>query len=168
MMRRSIPIYARLVLGIVVLLAAGVSSFAGKQKDETPDCWPSAPGADPRLCPPNDPDYPGNWEFRSDIPEEIDRSKMHPGELALGAIGFSLDRAWQHTIGRPEVLIAVLDSGIRWEDRELVRKLYLNRGELPLPVGAKAHDRNGEACSFGLSVAANTRDSSAEPAKLNQ
>jgi len=144
MMRPSFPLHARLVLGIVVLLAAGIYPLAGKQQDEKPGCWPSAPGSDPRLCPPNDPDYPGSWEFRSDIPEQIDRSKMHPSELALGAIGFSLDRAWQQTIGRPEVLIAVLDSGIRWEDRELVRKLHLNRGELPRPVGADDHDRNGD------------------------
>ena len=143
-MRRSLPIRSWLVPGLVFLLAAGVSPQAGKNKDEKPGCWPSAPGTDPALCSPNDPDYADSWEFRSDIPEEIDRSKMHPSGLALGAIGFSLDFAWQHTIGRSEVVIAVLDSGIRWDDRELVRKLYLNRGELPLPEGADDYDRNAD------------------------
>ena len=83
-------------------------------------------------------------EFRSDIPPEIDRSKMHPRELELGAIGFSLDRAWQRTTGRDDVIIAVLDSGIRWQHRDLVEKLYLNAGELPLPEGSERYDANAD------------------------
>jgi hypothetical protein len=69
---------------------------------------------------------------------------MHPGEVALGAIGISLDRAWQHTVGRDDVVIAVLDSGILWDFADLVKKLALNAGELPLPRGATAHDANGD------------------------
>src|ERR1044071_731173 len=107
-------------------------------------CWPSRPGTDPRLCPPNDPDYAKDWDFSSDIPAPIDRKKMHPKELALGSIGFSLDTAWQHTIGRDDVVIAVLDSGILWDNKELVRKIYLNRGELPLPEGSTVYDKNGD------------------------
>ena len=107
-------------------------------------CWPSPPGTDPRLCPPNDPDYPKDWDFLSDIPAAVDRKKMHPKELALGSIGFSLDTAWQHTIGRDDVVIAVLDSGILWDNKELVRKIYLNRGELPLPEGSTVFDKNGD------------------------
>ena len=86
-------------------------------------CWPSAPGTDPRLCPPDDPAYASHWEYLSGIPEEIDKSRMHPGELALGSIGMSVDSAWQQTIGRDDVVIAVLDSGILWDFPDLVRKL---------------------------------------------
>jgi hypothetical protein len=69
---------------------------------------------------------------------------MHPSELALGSIGMSLDSAWQHTVGRDDVVIAVLDSGILWDYKDLVRKLYLNPGELPVPEGGNVDDRNGD------------------------
>jgi hypothetical protein len=101
-------------------------------------------GTDPELCPPNDPSYPSHWEFLSRIPKEIDKSRMHPSEVALGSIGMSLDSAWQHTLGRDDVVIAVLDSGILWDYKDLVRKLYLNPGELPFPEGASVYDRNGD------------------------
>src|SRR5690606_18194164 len=45
----------------------------------------------------------------------------------------SIDMAWRHTIGADQVLIAVLDSGIRWHDRDLIDKAYLNKAELPQP-----------------------------------
>lgn len=64
-----------------------------------------------------------------------------------GVKGASVDRAWEVTTGRPDVLIAVLDSGIRWRDRESMRELrnvtHLNVGELPLPEGAATHDMDG-------------------------
>ncbi len=68
----------------------------------------------------------------------------------FGVKGASVDRAWQTTTGRPDVVIAVLDSGIRWaeqnEIRDLVNKFYLNRGELPVPEGSASgeYDRNGD------------------------
>lgn len=129
---------------ILCAAAAGGNETHVEQVRWDGSCWPSAPGSDPRLCPPNDPNYPKRWEFRSDIPEGIDRTKMHPRELELGSIGFSLDAAWQQGIGRDDVVIAVLDSGIRWNYPDLIRKLYLNPGELPLPQGARQHDGNGD------------------------
>ena len=45
--------------------------------------------------------------------------------------------AWTVTTGRPDVEIAVLDSGIRWDDAGAMNdvrfKIHLNRGELPVP-----------------------------------
>ena len=45
--------------------------------------------------------------------------------------------AWMATTGRPDVTIAVLDSGIKWNDPGLVvdlrYKTKLNKGELPVP-----------------------------------
>ncbi|MFL5886664.1 MAG: S8 family serine peptidase, partial [Thermoleophilaceae bacterium] len=45
--------------------------------------------------------------------------------------------AWETTTGRPDVTIAVLDSGIKWNDHnamvDLRRKVRLNKGELPFP-----------------------------------
>lgn len=87
-----------------------------------------------------------------------------PAELG-GVKGAALNLAWEVTTGRPDVVIAVLDSGIRWDgvgsvggapdDGELGalaglrRKLFLNRGELPRPgprscrhPGFGGYDRN--------------------------
>jgi hypothetical protein len=93
-------------------------------------------------------DFGNDWKLSSGttgIPA-IDGSAQ---EL-FGVTGASVDRAWQTTTGRPDVLIAVLDSGIQWAEpqADLVNKFYLNRGELPAPEGSTnprdAHDRNGD------------------------
>jgi hypothetical protein len=46
--------------------------------------------------------------------------------------------AWMKTTGRPDVSIAVLDSGIKWNDAramsDLRLKVRLNAGELPVPL----------------------------------
>ncbi len=102
--------------------------------------WPGAPGSDPNLDPPNDPnflhrDQEGNivdgewnlWSFTPDI--WADNPGFRPEEVMLGT-GIWADRAWQWTPGRPDVLIAVLDSGARWGRLDLVNQYYLNRGEL--------------------------------------
>jgi hypothetical protein len=140
---------------LVGVLAAVPPDEGGDEAERS--CWPGAPGTDPALCPPNDPGYPKRWEFRSDIPAEIDRNKMHPKELELGSIGFSLDRAWQLTTGRDDVVIAVLDSGIRWRYADLVEKLYLNAGELPRPEGCETHDHNGDGIFTVSDYAADSR-----------
>ncbi|MEA2442963.1 MAG: hypothetical protein QOJ12_255, partial [Thermoleophilales bacterium] len=48
-----------------------------------------------------------------------------------------VDTAWEYTLGRPDVSIAVLDSGIEWDDAgsmlDLRGKVRLNPGELPVP-----------------------------------
>jgi len=126
------------------LTCCGLAAVAGAAPADVPhangSCWPGAVGTDP----PNDPFYVDNWEYLSRIPDEIDKTRMHPSELALGSIGMSLDAAWQHTVGRDDVVIAVLDSGILWDYKDLVRKLYLNPGELPLPEGSSVKDKNGD------------------------
>jgi Subtilase family/FG-GAP-like repeat len=48
-----------------------------------------------------------------------------------------VETAWMHTTGRPDVAIAVLDSGIMWDDlgmmRDLRAKTRISRGEAPPP-----------------------------------
>ncbi|MBX3023889.1 hypothetical protein KF840_03165 [bacterium] len=95
-------------------------------------------------------DYRGGdvWKYSSQPTgnPQIDTSAQ---EL-FGVTGASIDRAWQTTTGRPDVVIAVLDSGIRWAEpqADLVDKFYLNRGELPVPEGSTnardPYDRNGD------------------------
>ncbi|MEA2526977.1 MAG: hypothetical protein QOF73_4204 [Thermomicrobiales bacterium] len=65
----------------------------------------------------------------------------------------SVDTAWQITTGRPEVKIAVLDSGIKWNDFGAMRnvrfKTALNPGEAKLPRndGLATPNEPGEDCS---------------------
>jgi hypothetical protein len=93
-------------------------------------------------------DFDNDWELSSQ-PTGNPTIDANPQEL-FGVTGASVDRAWQITTGRPDVLLAVLDSGIEWADPqpELVNKFYLNRGELPVPEGSMnaldPHDRNGD------------------------
>ena len=59
--------------------------------------------------------------------------------------GMNITGVWQRTTGRPDVVIAVLDSGIRWRTApDLGRKVALNTGELPVPPGCASHDCNGD------------------------
>ena len=63
------------------------------------------------------------------------------GRNPLGQIpGVSADRAWKRSTGRPDVRIAILDTGIRWREPSLRRKVALNRGELPKPEGCAEYD----------------------------
>src|SRR5579862_1395446 len=104
----------------------------------------------PTTTPPTLPNDWGtdNWKLTSEKTgdPELDNN---PQEL-FGVKGVSVDLAWQVTTGRPDVLIAVLDSGIEWQNPQpdLVNKFHLNRGELPVPEGSTntldPYDRNGD------------------------
>lgn len=107
--------------------------------------------------PPNDPLYPpgscqptgkcggptGQWNLRSDS----------DNTLVPGASGISADQAWKVTTGRPDVVIGILDSGVQYDHEDLRNKIWLNRGELPVPSPAGGctaapatdpHDCNGD------------------------
>jgi hypothetical protein len=72
-----------------------------------------------------------------------------PAADCLQIAGVRADTAWKYSTGDPGTVIAILDTGIRWQSEELVEKIALNRGELPLPqdsTGAEcaAYDCNGD------------------------
>jgi hypothetical protein len=103
--------------------------------------------ADPTLWP-NDPDYREQYHHWSFVPA---RNRMLPGfradEAAIGA-GNNVDRAWGLTLGDPRVLIAVLDSGIQWDSRDIQFQAALNLAETPMPQRADGsafttHDADG-------------------------
>jgi len=70
------------------------------------------------------------------------------GRNPLGQIsGVSADRAWKYSIGRADVQVAILDTGIRWNNRALRTKVALNAEELPAPerpAGCSEDDCNGD------------------------
>jgi hypothetical protein len=72
------------------------------------------------------------------------------GRFPLGQVpGVSADRAWKYSTGTPSVQVAILDTGIRWNNGGLRAKVALNRDELPLPQHANgstcaAYDCNGD------------------------
>jgi hypothetical protein len=77
----------------------------------------------------------------------------NPQEL-YGVVGPSTNLAWRITTGRPDVVIAVIDDGVQWDQSVsyLNRKYYINRGELPMPPGGPnpadtvfgGYDANGD------------------------
>jgi Subtilase family/RTX calcium-binding nonapeptide repeat (4 copies) len=52
--------------------------------------------------------------------------------------GFNASGAWKLERGRPDVAIAILDTGIKWDRNGLRTQVRLNRGELPQPAGVGA------------------------------
>jgi hypothetical protein len=88
-------------------------------------------------------------------------TRLNPQEQH-GVTGASVSKAWETTTGRPDVIIAVHDSGIEWNDGDyrvdLNNKTWLNRGELPIPDSAAGHaadpyDRNRDASSTSRTTA---------------
>jgi len=91
-----------------------------------------------------------------------------PGAEALAEClqisGVRADTAFKYSTGIPDVAVAILDTGIRWQASELVDKVRLNRDELPLPqlangTNCPAYDCNdpGDGGAFSVS------DYSADP-----
>ncbi len=115
-----------------VILMSGVSFGAFEEK------YTGLPN-DPSFCcesncPNPRPDcdiYDEQWNLFSFTPPSIlATGKLRPDEVGKPS-GISADEAWKINAGRWDVTIAVLDSGFRWEARDLVNKWRLNRGELP-------------------------------------
>ncbi|MDQ3934769.1 MAG: FG-GAP-like repeat-containing protein [Actinomycetota bacterium] len=70
------------------------------------------------------------------------------GRNPLGQVaGVSADRAWKRTPGDPSVRIAIIDTGIEWDARELRLRVALNRGELPDPRKADASQCGADDCN---------------------
>lgn len=100
---------------------------------------------------PDDPDYRprnvpglgcfgqhGSYSFTPDCLLNIS-----PDERPLGT-GSAVDRAWLWTTGRPEVTIAALEDGVDWSNADVIVKVALNKGELPVPLASAVHDTNND------------------------
>jgi hypothetical protein len=106
-----------------------------------PENWPSDGGFAQKATDPDGKTWitGGDWNLWSFVPEGKPGSgewDQFPGfrqvEKKIGA-GMHADRGWQLTTGDRRVIVAVLDSGIKWDADDLVNKHYLNRKEVPEP-----------------------------------
>ncbi|MDX6288084.1 MAG: hypothetical protein QOG53_3569 [Frankiales bacterium] len=149
-------------LATTALLAVPLAVNAAPASADSPYPKPPA-GQDPydyrtynhTTTMPNDPDLQPNsandlWKYTSKTACDIysptvdpqDYQNCRPANNAdpqelHGVTGASVDKAWTITTGRPDVVIANTDSGIKWDDlgamEELNNKVWINRGELPVP-----------------------------------
>jgi hypothetical protein len=80
--------------------------------------------------------------------QRLQQQNLAANRDAVGGLGqvpgAVADRAWKFTTGDPSVDVAILDTGIRWDNPGLRTKLHLNRGELPKPQGCARHDCDGD------------------------
>ena len=129
-----------------VFCVGGIAAFASVTLGghDARAAWPPAPGADMRDKANWPNDYNGRWNYISYFPNRTTSDPILGADLKLGSGGMSIDRAWTHTIGRKEVKIAVVDSGIHWDKADLVNKVALNMAEL---TGDKRpRDKNDAVC----------------------
>ena len=93
----------------------------------------------------NDPRDFASYLFRrpGQVPDDFDPSSRDNWKYKP-FVGMNVVAAWRISTGRPDVVVAVLDSGIRWNRADLARKVALNTGELRLPPGCASHDCNGD------------------------
>src|SRR5436190_9698170 len=139
--------------------------------------FPYAPGGDShdpstfKLAPgvaPNDFSETGDWEFtatpeNSPLSATVNNKQDELCGIRGGSIvdtettqptgcksGDPVHTAWQVTTGRPDVTIAVLDSGIKWNDQgamtDLRVKVRLDAREFPAPENTEAATRSGARC----------------------
>jgi hypothetical protein len=142
----------KVCLALFVLALAGAAPAHADFPYGSPPDYTLGPGVVPNDIGGDD----NEWKFAA-TPEAGSPYTTEPREL-YGVRGAhvvdssaSVDTAWQTTVGRPDVTISVLDSGIRWDERdtmtELRDKIRLNKGELPTP------NHSGSALEPGVNCA---------------
>jgi hypothetical protein len=127
---------------VLALLTAASASAA---------TFPGTPDQDPRTALPNDPGYASHEHgaFPTDcgsvnVTDIFNEESGYYGFPALEAAcagnlqvsGISVDRAWQLSMGRPDTFVAIIDTGIRWDNSDLRNQVRLNWAELPPPERA--------------------------------
>ena len=170
--RRLIGVAGALVLATAVPAAALGHDFDHPASNDTAQQFsygmPLGPGNVQRQDTPNDPNYDNaepdtaHGRTSSDLYDERYDLFGFPSQLTPGAVyhdgpnigkpqisGFNAAGAWKLERGRPDVVIAILDTGILWQDLGLRLQIHLNTGELPYPERADGsscgrYDCNGD------------------------
>ncbi len=115
------------------LLSLALPAAAVVPMEVYPECG-SEPDR-PDLCPV---DLGEQWHLISYVRDEW-KDQVRPEEWEIGS-GCHADRAWARTVGEWDAIVAVMDSGISWKEDNVLRKHWLNAGELPLPQDAGGQD----------------------------
>ena len=125
---------------------------------------------------PNDLGGDGNTFKFASTPDSSNGPNINSNPVELGGVRgahladatTSAPQAVQTTLGRPDVSIAVLDSGIKWNDagamNDLRLKIRLNRNELPKPqadLGTAISDPGQNDCSTYDTTAYDANDDGA-------
>src|SRR3990172_2296169 len=92
------------------------------------------------------------------VPNDYDPNSGEAWKYAPDS-GMDIPGVWQATTGRPDVVDAVLDSGIEWDRADLARMLWLNAAELPVPPGCASKDCNSDGFVSVDDFAASCTDS---------
>jgi hypothetical protein len=144
---------------VLVVIALTVGACSAVRVPTVPLTDPSPPPGDPLL--PAHLDcarwrydgvqpgaLPGEWvedDYR--FTSRRDPGSVRSPQSLCGQLGAAADLSWGVERGSPEVVIAVLDSGIKWRDPTAMSDLgdnaYLNRGELPPPRDASGRTAEG-------------------------
>jgi hypothetical protein len=127
------------------------------QRNDTPND-PGYDGAEP-----DDPDGVGNtnvydeafglfgWPSQRTRATAIYHDGPNAGQPQIS--GFNASGAWKLDRGRSDSVIAILDTGIKWDRNDLRLQVHLNTGELPVPnhnLGSPVSDAGtvpGGSCS---------------------
>src|SRR4051794_26626233 len=164
--RRRLAWGSWMVALAIALIGAGAAfaSFDAPSSNDTSQKFtpPPDPTNPQRQDKPNDPNYDqaepdGNlphstnfYDERFDLfgfPSALTPSANYVDGLNAGkkqVAGFNAAGAWKLTRGRPDVVIAILDTGIQWNKGSLRKRIHLNRDELPKPNDGPVYDFNGD------------------------
>jgi hypothetical protein len=108
-----------------------------------PDFWPKDPDYGYKEAPTSSDRKRGQWSYYGFQPNRASNAPPLREEEIGKPSGFSADLAWRLTIGDHSTKIAVLDSGIKWDEDDLINKAFINHGEL---LNHKPTQSDGSAC----------------------
>lgn len=128
-----------MIVGIVIMFSTNTIAYV----PDDPDFMCAEPGTEYYE--------PGTWIFDEQFayfsfaPFSTRLSAIYrdPGRYGTPQIsGSSIDLAWDIGKGDSATVIAIVDTGVVWGDLDIVEKLFINMGELPLPEGSTLYDAN--------------------------
>jgi len=86
--------------------------------------------------------------------DPFDQGEAHPDGTTSGprfgkpqVSGYNAAGAWKLERGRPDAVVAILDTGVRWDQLGLRLQVHLNQGELPYPEVSGPALETGVNCS---------------------
>jgi subtilisin family serine protease len=143
-----LPLMVAALFG-ALLLAASLADATFPPDQPNDPLYAQDPDCPPALPRPDCAGVSGQWNLFSFWPNNP--PPKHPS-------GISADLAWNVTLGRPDVTAVVLDTGVNYDHEDLRNKIWLNRGELPVPNGAACAPPPGDAYDCNNDGAFNVLD----------